>query len=116
MIKSTTLSNIVPQQDCVQPKQVSETRIEKTNEIKNISSVSNSPMEFSKNRNLVEKSANTIKNFLKKAIAAQSYSNMFSKGAYFKELGIEMEEPKNIKSSFNSPQHLDKISNTYLSK
>jgi hypothetical protein len=116
MIKSTTLSNIVPQQDCVQPKQVNETRIEKTNEIKNISSVSNSPMEFSKNRNLVEKSANTIKNFLKKAIAAQSYSNMFSKGAYFKELGIEMAEPKNIKSSFNSLQHLDKISNTYLSK
>lgn len=43
-----------------------------------------------KEKAVTEKSANVIKAFLRKAIAAQSYGYMFANGAYFKELAQNM--------------------------
>lgn len=63
-----------------------------------------------------DKHADVIKDFLKKTIAAQSYSKMFSNGANFKGLGIELAKPSTGVSSLYSLQHLNNVSRDYLTK
>lgn len=60
--------------------------------------------------------ANIIKYFLKKTIAAQCYNKMFSNGAHFKELGIDLAEPLGRKATLHSLQHLNNVSKRYLTK
>ncbi|WP_171766498.1 T3SS effector OspC family protein, partial [Shigella flexneri] len=60
--------------------------------------------------------ANTVKNFLRKSIAAQSYSKMFSQGTSFKSLNLSLEAPSGARSSFRSLEHLDKVSRHYISE
>lgn len=62
------------------------------------------------------KSANTIKAFLKRVIAAQSYHFMFSNGKYFKILGSDLPMLSSAKSSLSSLDHLNKMSQKYLSE
>lgn len=64
---------------------------------------------------LYDKSADIIKHFFRKVIAAQSYSKMFSHGFFFKNLGQALPKPSG-KSSFNSLKHLDTISKNYLER
>ncbi|EFK2958183.1 T3SS effector OspC family protein, partial [Escherichia coli] len=57
-----------------------------------------------------------MKNFLRKSIAAQSYSKMFSQGTSFKSLNLSIEAPSGARSSFRSLEHLDKVSRHYISE
>ena len=61
-----------------------------------------------------DKHANKIKDFLKKAIAAQSYHKMFYEGAYFKDLGIDLAAASTPQASLHSLQHLNDVSGHYL--
>ena len=82
---------------------------------KNISSVKQSP-ELRPNEKLLDKSSDLIKNFLRKSIAAQSYSKMFSQGAVFKKLKLSLDEPSSVKASFQALDHLNKVSRHYISE
>ncbi|MBC4011533.1 T3SS effector OspC family protein [Morganella morganii] len=84
--------------------------------MKNVISVRNSPDSMCKSSDLMNRSADVIKAFFKKTIAAQNYHKMFSEGGDFKDLGIALTDSSARKSSFNSLQHLDKVSNEYLTK
>ena len=79
-------------------------------------SAQKSPDAMPKSSDLEHRSADTIKAFFKKTIAAQSYSEMFSKGANFKKLDIDLAEPSGRKSSLHSLQHLNSVSKHYLAK
>nr|WP_318382767.1 T3SS effector OspC family protein [uncultured Enterobacter sp.] len=59
------------------------------------------------------RAADTIKGFLRHAIAAQSYGSMFANGAYFKSTGNDFPRYEG-KSSQASLDHLDKVSAQYL--
>ncbi|MCS3432123.1 T3SS effector OspC family protein [Klebsiella sp. BIGb0407] len=89
---------------------------EKTDILKQCASVNNIPNDSYSCNDLTTKSANVIKGFFRKSIAAQSYGKMFSTGARFKELGIDLSPLEKEKFSFTSLQHLDKISNSYLNE
>lgn len=80
----------------------------------NCIAVQNSPEAIFQNNDINNRSANVIKTFLKKTIAAQSYNKMFSKGANFKDLGIALPEPSARKASLKSLQHLNNVSKAYL--
>lgn len=89
----------------------------KTNNImKSIISMQNSSDVLHKSSCLKNRSADVIKSFLKKTIAAQSYNEMFSKGDDFKKLGIALPDSLARKSSFSSLQHLNEVSKNYLTK
>lgn len=59
------------------------------------------------------KSSDCIKRFLRKAVAAQSYSKMLSKGEVFKRFGLPPRQPGD-KASFATLKYLDNISRDYL--
>ncbi|EMU6595044.1 type 3 secretion system effector OspC4, partial [Shigella sonnei] len=82
---------------------------------KNISCVTNSSSSGISEKHL-DHCANTVKNFLRKSIAAQSYSKMFSQGTSFKSLNLSIEAPSGARSSFRSLEHLDKVSRHYISE
>ncbi|MDD0546656.1 T3SS effector OspC family protein [Shigella sonnei] len=82
---------------------------------KNISCVTNSSSSGISEKHL-DHCADTVKNFLRKSIAAQSYSKMFSQGTSFKSLNLSIEAPSGARSSFRSLEHLDKVSRHYLSE
>ncbi|EPY3706018.1 T3SS effector OspC family protein [Escherichia coli] len=79
-----------------------------------ISSVKQSPSSIDDKH--LHKSANTIIKFLKKSIAAQSYSKMFSQGENFKYLNLAIDAPLGARSSFQSINHLDMVSKHYISE
>ncbi|EFY9673254.1 hypothetical protein RZ167_004587, partial [Escherichia coli] len=76
---------------------------------KNVLRVTNSSSSGISEKHL-DHCANTVKNFLRKSIAAQSYSKMFSQGTSFKSLNLSLEAPSGARSSFRSLEHLDKVS------
>ncbi|EML8680881.1 type 3 secretion system effector OspC2, partial [Shigella sonnei] len=82
---------------------------------KNISCVTNSSSSGISEKHL-DHCADTVKSFLRKSIAAQSYSKMFSQGTSFKSLNLSIEAPSGARSSFRSLEHLDKVSRHYLSE
>ncbi|HCH9261690.1 TPA: T3SS effector OspC family protein, partial [Shigella sonnei] len=82
---------------------------------KNILRVTNSSSSGISEKHL-DHCANTVKNFLRKSIAAQSYSKMFSQGTSFKSLNLSIEAPSGARSSFRSLEHLDKVSRHYISE
>jgi len=89
---------------------------EKTDMLKQCASINNlSACSFSRS-NSMNKSADIIKGFFRKSIAAQSYGRMFSMGERFKHLGINLPPLSKEKFSFASLQHLDAISNAYLNE
>ncbi|VVP38035.1 T3SS effector OspC family protein [Pseudomonas fluorescens] len=63
----------------------------------------------------IDESANIIRRFLQKSIAAQSYGEMFSNGFFFKKYGIDLPKQEG-KFSFSSLNHLNKISRENLEK
>jgi len=79
-------------------------------------SLSNSLNKIAQASTSRNKSADIIKRFLKKVIAAQSYSKMFSEGNRFKELNIGLDKPLTGKSSLHSLQHFNNLSSHYLAK
>jgi len=79
-----------------------------TNQINQICNI-----DTSHDEEVIAKSADTIKAFLRKTIAAQSYGAMFANGWYFKELGQNI-PAADRKFSFSTLHHLDKISKYYL--
>lgn len=99
---------------CIPPDR--ETGREKSNTMKNVISVQNSTDTMLKSSDLKNRSADVIKAFLKKTIAAQSYNKMFSKGDNFKELGIALTDSSARQSSLHSLQHLNNVSKYYLTK
>lgn len=82
----------------------------------NCIAVQNSPNAIFQNNDINNRSANVIKTFLKKTIAAQSYNKMFSKGANFKDLGIALPDPSARKASLHALQHLNNVSKAYLTE
>ncbi|ENE2441635.1 T3SS effector OspC family protein, partial [Shigella flexneri] len=82
---------------------------------KNVLRVTNSSSSGISEKHL-DHCANTVKNFLRKSIAAQSYSKMFSQGTSFKSLNLSIEAPSGARSSFRSLEHLDKVSRHYISE
>lgn len=60
------------------------------------------------------KSANVIKKFLRKAIAARTYQKMFSQGLSYRPLRIQLEPHSAGRFSFNSIDHLNDVSSAYL--
>ncbi|SRK58250.1 T3SS effector OspC family protein [Shigella flexneri] len=82
---------------------------------KNVLRVTNSSSSGISEKHL-DHCANTVKNFLRKSIAAQSYSKMFSQGTSFKSLNLSLEAPSGARSSFRSLEHLDKVSRHYISE
>ncbi|HBN1934304.1 TPA: hypothetical protein L1360_004846, partial [Escherichia coli] len=81
---------------------------------KNVSSVV-LPPEFRPGENIfLDNKANIIKRFIRKTIAAQTYSTMFSQGKIFKSLNISLNPPSEKKSSFQSIAHLNTVSKRYL--
>ncbi|EOY6773366.1 T3SS effector OspC family protein [Shigella sonnei] len=82
---------------------------------KNISCVTNSSSSGISEKHL-DHCADTVKSFLRKSIAAQSYSKMFSQGTSFKSLNLSIEAPSGARSSFRSLEHLDKVSRHYISE
>ncbi|HBA9710910.1 TPA: T3SS effector OspC family protein [Escherichia coli] len=80
-----------------------------------ISSVKQSPM-LRPDVEILDKSSDTVKNFLRKSIAAQSYSKMFSQGEVFKYLHLSLDAPLGARSSFQSLDHLNKVSRKYVSE
>lgn len=84
--------------------------------LKQCIAVDNSSEFFLSRNDSDAKSADIIKNFFRKSIAAQSYGKMFSTGERFKSLGIDLAPSETRKFSFSSLQHLDTISNSYLNK
>ncbi|WMJ01411.1 hypothetical protein RBU55_07615 [Pseudomonas chlororaphis subsp. aurantiaca] len=60
-----------------------------------------------------ERSADIIKRFLQKSIAAQSYGEMFSNGSYFKKTGNDLPKQEG-RFSFSTLDHLNKISSENL--
>lgn len=99
---------------CLPPDR--ETGRERSNTMKNVISVQNSPDTMLKSNDLKSRSADVIKAFFKKTIAAQSYNKMFSKGDNFKDLGIALTDSSARKSSLHSLQHLNNVSKNYLTK
>ncbi|SFN55889.1 hypothetical protein SAMN05216516_11084 [Izhakiella capsodis] len=99
---------------CLQPDR--ETGRERSNTMKNVISVQNSPDTILKSSDFKNRSADVIKAFFKKTIAAQSYNKMFFKGDHFKELGIALTDSSVRKSSLQSLQHLNDVSKNYLTK
>ncbi|WP_238939048.1 hypothetical protein [Mixta mediterraneensis] len=92
------------------------TRGERSNTMKKIISVQNSPDTMLKSSDLKNRSADVIKAFFKKAVAAQSYNKMFSNGDNFKYLGIALTDSSARKSSLHSLQHLNNVSKNDLTK
>lgn len=86
------------------------------NIVKNFISVQNSPDTILESSDLENRSADIIKTFFKKAIAAQSYSKMFSEGDNFKELGLALTYSSARKPSLHTLQHLNSVSKNYLKK
>lgn len=99
---------------CLPPDR--ETGRERSNTVKNVISVQNSSDTMLKSNDLKSRSADVIKSFFKKTIAAQSYNKMFSKGDNFKDLGIALTDSSARKSSLHSLQHLNNVSKNYLTK
>lgn len=99
---------------CLPPDR--ETGRERSNTMKNVISAQNSPDTMLKSNDLKNRSADVIKAFFKKTIAAQSYNKMFSKGDNFKDLGIALTDSSARKSSLHSLQHLNNVSKNYLTK
>ncbi|QIX97811.1 T3SS effector OspC family protein [Cedecea sp. FDAARGOS_727] len=99
---------------CLPPDR--ETGRERSNTIKNVISVQNFPDTMFKSNDLKNRSADVIKAFFKKTIAAQSYNKMFSKGDNFSDLGIALTDSSARKSSLHSLQHLNNVSKNYLTK
>ncbi|HHX8750151.1 TPA: T3SS effector OspC family protein [Morganella morganii] len=93
-----------------------ESEREINNIMESVISVQNSSNVLNKSSDLKNRSADVIKSFLRKTIAAQSYNEMFSKGDDFKKLGIALTDSLVRKSSFSSLQHLNKVSKNYLTK
>ncbi|CNI03326.1 Shigella flexneri OspC protein [Yersinia massiliensis] len=93
-----------------------ETGRELNNIMKSCLSVQNSPDTILQTSDLKNRSADVIKAFFKKTIAAQSYNKMFSKGSNFKYLGIALAESSKLKASLHSLQHLNNVSKNYLTK
>jgi len=91
-----------------------DTGSERDNVIKNYISAQNSPDITLQKNDLNNKSADVIKNFFKRTIAAQSYNKMFSNGDNFKELAIALAEPSARKAPLSSLQHLHNVSKNYL--
>ncbi|WP_261641313.1 T3SS effector OspC family protein [Erwinia mallotivora] len=82
--------------------------------MKNFISVQNSPDTTLKSRDVKNRSADVIKAFLKKTVAAQSYHKMFSEGSDFKKSGIALTHSSARKPSLRSLQHLNNVSKNYL--
>lgn len=99
---------------CLPPDRESRRKV--NNIMKSIISMQNSSDVLHKSSGLNNRSADVIKSFLKKTIAAQSYNEMFSKGGDFKKLGIALTDSLARKSSFSSLQHLNEVSKNYLTK
>lgn len=99
---------------CLPPDR--ETGKELSNTMENVISIQNSSDTMCKVSNLRNRSADVIKAFFKKTIAAQSYNEMFSKGSDFKRSDIDLTALSVRKSSFNSLRHLNKISKDYVTK
>lgn len=99
---------------CLPPDR--ETGGERSNTMKKFISVQNVPDTMRKSNDLKNRSADVIKAFFKKTIAAQSYNKMFSKGDNFKDLGIALTDSSARKSSLHSLQHLNNVSKNYLTK
>lgn len=93
-----------------------ETGRELSNSMEKLISVQNSQNTMVNSSDLKNRSADIIKVFLRETIAAQSYKKMFSKGEYFKELGIALTDTSERKSSLNALRHLNKVSKYYLKK
>lgn len=93
-----------------------ETGREQSNAMKNVTSVQKSSDTILKSSDLENRSADVIKAFFKKTIAAQSYNKMFSKGNNFKGLGLALTDSSARKSSLQSLQHLNNVSKNYLTK
>lgn len=93
-----------------------ETRRKRDNTIENYISVQNSPNILLSKNDINNKSANVIKDFFKRTIAAQSYNKMFSNGENFKELAISLPRSSARKAPLSSLQHLDDVSKNYLTR
>ncbi|MEN3258774.1 hypothetical protein AAH678_08240 [Sodalis endosymbiont of Spalangia cameroni] len=93
-----------------------ETRRGLNNAMKKCNSIQNSPDTFLQSKDLKDRSADVIKAFFKQTIAAQSYTEMFSKGANFEKLGIAMATPSARRASLHALQHLNNVSKSYLTK
>lgn len=87
-----------------------------SNTMKYCISIQNSPDTILKSSDLKNRSADVIKAFFKKVVAAQSYHRMFSKGSNFRELGIALTDSSARKASLHSLQHLNNVSKNYLTK
>ncbi|POT59479.1 hypothetical protein C3432_01795 [Citrobacter amalonaticus] len=84
--------------------------------LKDCTSVHNSQGNISLQNDSAVHASNVIKDFFKKTIAAQSYNHMFSEGANFKKLGVDLAKPTADKAPLSTLHHLDNISKSYLVK
>ncbi|MEG3130631.1 T3SS effector OspC family protein [Pantoea cypripedii] len=116
MMQLTTLPINIQQSGCdgVQPE--NDTGRNRSNLVLSCVSVHNSPETLAQKNVSRDKYSDVIKDFFRKTIAAQSYSKMFSNGANFKELGVDLPELSTRKSSLKSLQHLNALSKHYLTK
>ncbi|EFV8437154.1 type 3 secretion system effector OspC1, partial [Shigella sonnei] len=81
-----------------------------------VTSVRNAAQQTMPDEKNLKDSANIIKDFFRKTIAAQSYSRMFSQGSNFKSLNIAIDAPSDAKASFKAIEHLDRLSKHYISE
>lgn len=58
--------------------------------------------------------ANLIKDFLRRAVAAQSYGCMFSNGSIFDKAGLALSKSSKKRFSFEALNHLEKLSKKHL--
>lgn len=81
--------------------------------VSGLNQICNTEMSQSTRSVTERQSAEVIKNFMRKVVAAQSYGKMFTKGSRFKALNQAMPAFKG-KANFQALDHLDVLSQHYL--